>query len=866
MRLVSRDRLLRRLDRTAPLTVLRAPPGFGKTTLAAHWLTRLRQQGAVVAWLRADAALDSPAALAQAVNAALARAGAGADARPGADPGSDAGSGRDDLGVAASQDRQVLVAVDDAHHLTDPAVADLLVDAVARSHDLHLVVCSDWQERFTAAAQRRGVDTQVITGAELSVPVDRVEVWAQAWGHELRPGWDVRLHELAGGWLLPLRQVLDATPSWSDEPDIHVAVDHLRHSVLPRIGDRAKLALAGRLAVPEQVDPGLAAALVGHGAAADPGRTDACSATVIPVLESHGVLWREHDPESGSRWRFPGILRRVLLEAHEQDAPEAARRDHQAVARALRGTGDRRRLPELLRHARRGEDWALLAQVWLEESWQLLELSAEEFSTTFAGLPERARSEHPALHLPASLADAVAETPATDPAHRARFIMRHYMQVGLDHLADPGQAGGTQDAVERMIAAMVALRGEGRLQEALAMVGRVEQELSRARQRNRWGVRSIQSAWFHVQCGLTHLLAGEVAEAVARLTKGYETSPTGLTGAQSAALLALVHALGGAHDDARRWLSRHEAVDVSGWWAQSLAVVPARLAGAVLALDALDEARTEEQLAACGWAAGASELWPAHLVVLTRQALLFGDPFATLARIEHVAGLHHAELSDPRGLGRPVVDRCRAALLLAVGEVNQARQVLRDKSDAAPWLRAPAARIELVAGDVEQAHRMACAAAWAPRTTLRERCEFLVLTAVTALALGRSEEAVSAFSQAHTLCRGTRNREPYLTPTPEQLQLLLELTGTVLDEETASAIAAMRRVYPEQVAVVELSPRETAVLRQMGRHETAAGVARALSVSVNTVRKQMVSVYAKLGVHDRASALLRAERLGLLED
>jgi LuxR family maltose regulon positive regulatory protein len=50
--LVSRPRLLRRLDARTPLTVLRAPLGFGKTTLVAQWLTGLGDAPEIVAWVR----------------------------------------------------------------------------------------------------------------------------------------------------------------------------------------------------------------------------------------------------------------------------------------------------------------------------------------------------------------------------------------------------------------------------------------------------------------------------------------------------------------------------------------------------------------------------------------------------------------------------------------------------------------------------------------------------------------------------------------------------------------------------------------------------------------------------------------------
>lgn len=66
------------------------------------------------------------------------------------------------------------------------------------------------------------------------------------------------------------------------------------------------------------------------------------------------------------------------------------------------------------------------------------------------------------------------------------------------------------------------------------------------------------------------------------------------------------------------------------------------------------------------------------------------------------------------------------------------------------------------------------------------------------------------------------------------------------------------------VARAVLTPRETAVFGLVAEGRTAAAVARRLGIAERTVHKHLQRVYRKLGVSDRLSAVLRAQRIGLL--
>jgi DNA-binding CsgD family transcriptional regulator len=67
-----------------------------------------------------------------------------------------------------------------------------------------------------------------------------------------------------------------------------------------------------------------------------------------------------------------------------------------------------------------------------------------------------------------------------------------------------------------------------------------------------------------------------------------------------------------------------------------------------------------------------------------------------------------------------------------------------------------------------------------------------------------------------------------------------------------------------RVPDVRLSARESVVLAGIGQGLTAETIARKLMISPRTVQKHAEKAYAKLGVSDRVSAVLRAQALGLL--
>ena len=69
---------------------------------------------------------------------------------------------------------------------------------------------------------------------------------------------------------------------------------------------------------------------------------------------------------------------------------------------------------------------------------------------------------------------------------------------------------------------------------------------------------------------------------------------------------------------------------------------------------------------------------------------------------------------------------------------------------------------------------------------------------------------------------------------------------------------------PAAVDAPALTPRERLVLDLLARGSTAEGIAARLAISPRTVHKHQENLYRKLGACDRLSAVLAAQRVGLL--
>ncbi|KAA0696906.1 hypothetical protein DT594_06225 [Halopseudomonas laoshanensis] len=197
------------------ITVLKAPPGFGKTTLASIWADSLAAQGVAVAWLSLDEQDESVQRLLFYLAAALNHA--------------DPCLGRSCLGLQTELtffsmetlasllineligfDRPLVLFVDDCHRIDDPVLVNALRFFIERApQHLHMVLISR-RELPVALLEKRYVDDLLeLDSCQLRFSLEETRDLLRKAGLELEQAGDLSaIHQETDGWIAALRAFL----------------------------------------------------------------------------------------------------------------------------------------------------------------------------------------------------------------------------------------------------------------------------------------------------------------------------------------------------------------------------------------------------------------------------------------------------------------------------------------------------------------------------------------------------------------------------------------------------------------------------------------------------------------------------------
>ncbi|MFG2064706.1 LuxR C-terminal-related transcriptional regulator [Micromonospora sp. NPDC048871] len=896
---VLRPRLARLLDEAVarPVTLLRAPAGWGKTTVLASWRQAVTQAGgAGPAWVSVEAGDDADrlwAYLAAALRSSI-------EADPTATPIPDRPPGPDELEVLAAalaaREQPVVLILDDLHRVTDPAAVTGL-EFLLRHTDqrLRLVMAGRHGPPLAVQRLRLAGELTEIGREELAFTGDEIADLLTAHGAAVPVAAVRRLRQRTEGWpaalriaALALRQQSDPQ-RWidqlgADQPEI---AGYLREEVLAGLAPQDR-ELLRRAAVADTVCVGLAGALTGNPAVEE---------RLSALAEDAGLL--HHDGGSPAWYRCHPLLADLL---HRELARLPAEELRDLHLSAQGWYADNGRPAEALRHALAAQDWITAVDVFVTRWPELVPAGRGDRSgPPPPAPPPEAVTRDPELALACAVERALhgdreaAETRlrlAAEPARRLPEPRRtRYRRLAaaadlaLARLTDNPAAVRT--AATRLLATSSFKGGVPGAQDAGAAVTASPRALD-APEPAAGVPRTADSADVAAVAGAElarlALEAGELTEAA----QGFEGAlsaarvagrlrPELVCASRGALLAALRGNLRAAEEMARAAL----ALPPCQGWSAPLDCGYAYLA---LGLVALCRDQPAEAAANLTLAAAATGDPPVGAVAAWCQSLLSRD--------EGDLGQAHRLLVAARECWSPRTGPLAARLLAADLELHAARGDLatarelaagamaqvstpgRDESTAV--LAVAAARVELRAGDPHAAARLLpdWAAGTAADWPLPVRLDAALLDAVLAATEGDHRRAGRILEQALDLAAPDGHRRSFLRAEPGLRDLLAAHldAGTahwpmVSDLVRAVDTPAESTTSGTSVAAAldePLTERELTILRYLQSILSNVEIAAELSVSVNTVKTHVRNIYRKLDATRRRDAVRRARELHLI--
>ncbi|HEY2640506.1 MAG TPA: LuxR C-terminal-related transcriptional regulator [Streptosporangiaceae bacterium] len=871
-RLIDRGDPLAALDRAAArkVTIISAPAGSGKTCLLRAWADRpgerhrlavlqvqRDQQDAQQFWL----------ALLDAVRDASATAGR---AEPhAATPDFNAPAMVDRvLSELADISGGITVVIDDLHELNSPeALAQLTRLLTNLPPNVHAILTTRHDLRLGLHQLRLAGELAEIRAADLRFTERETRELLDASGIALSDAGVALLHQRTEGWAAGLRL---AAISMAGHPDQERFVAEFSGSdrtvaeyLIAEMLERQPADVQGlllRTSLLDRVNGELADLLTGRSG----------SDRILLKLEDANAFVVSLDPERTwfrYHYLFGDLLRLELRRTLPAEVPALHRRA--AGWFTLQG-----QVIEAIRHTQAAGDWPDAARLLADHSFSLtLDGQAQTMQALVRAFPPGA--DHPELALVRAMGDlvqgrldeaaahlAVAEAHAeTAPADRQRRLRVAIASLKLSLARRRGHLAGVIEQVTFLASPVTGQSDEDialdRDLRAVALMNLGTAEawslgLPDAERHLREGAvlaREIGRPYLEVGClaqlGFAYIFHGAAMpkihpfamtqarcrEAIALAERyGWGTEPV-----IAPALMTLAGTMMwlGEFDEGERWLRRTE------WALQTDTGPDIRLllhqtAGILHAArgrrhDALEEFSAAEQLG--------SQL--EGLQALASQVT--GWLLATQARLG-LAGEARARLAalDDERAGSGEIRNARAVICLAEGDPAGALGAVRDVLDGAAPVLGYVTVIEanLLAG-----------LAYRELGDLRAANQ----AAERALALAESDRLVLPFAM-------TGSRE-LLEALPRHQTAHAVLLTDILDVLHGSTPAAAKQSSPP---TEDLSPGELRVLQYLPTNLSRPEIAGELSVSINTISTHLRSIYAKLQVRDRSSAVQRARELRLL--
>jgi LuxR family transcriptional regulator, maltose regulon positive regulatory protein len=862
-RLIDRSDLVAALDRASArkVTVISAPAGSGKTSLLRAWAGRPGQPRRLAVLQVQRDQHDAQLFWLALLGAVRQASGADGAEPPTATPGFNAPAMVDRvLSELADASGGVTLVIDDLHELASPeALAQLTRLLTNLPPDGHAILTTRHDLRLRLHQLRLAGELAEIRAADLRFSERETRELLHASGIMLSDVGAALLHQRTEGWAAGLRL---AVISLAGHPDPErfateftgsdrTVAEYLLAEMLDRQPPDVQDLLL-RTSLLDRVNGELGDLLTGR-----PG-----SEPILLDLEDANAFVESLDP--GRTWfryhhLFADLLRLELRRTLPAEVPELHRRAAEWFIR-------RGQVAEAIGHTQAAGDWAEAARLLADHSFSLtLDGQAQTMQALLRAFPPGA--DHPELALVRATVDlaqgrldqaaahlAVAETHAeAAPPDRRRRLRVAVAALKLSLARRRGDLADVTEQAKFLASPVTGLSDEdialGSDLRAVALMnlGTAEAwalglpDAERHLQEGAVLAREIGRPYLEVGCLAQLAFASRIRsfattrqlcrEAIA-LAERYGW------GAEPVIAPALVTLAGnlvwtGEFNESERWLQRTRQAlqtDTGPDIGQLLHLVTGRLyAGRGRHHEALEELSAAERLQSqmAGSHALASQVTGWRLATQARAGLP-GTARAGLAALDE----QEARSGDVRNAD--------AVICLAEGDPAAALSALASVLDGtAPVIGYPT---------VMEAHLLA---GLAHRQLGDQRAANQA--AERALALAETDRLVLPFAMTGSA--------GLLEALPRHQTAHAALLADILDVLHGSSPAAA-----EQPArpLAEFSPGELRVLRYLPTNLTRREIAGELSVSPNTVSTQLRSVYAKLGVRDRSSAVRRARELRLL--
>lgn len=854
--LVPRPALATALDREPPaqLVALIAPAGYGKTLLLADLVRRSRTP---TAWVSLDHEDDAPRLLSAVLAALTALPGVPADgplARLADVPHGRGGEIVDDLTDDLTEALDTLapparLVLDDVHELTAPDALRLLARLV-RSHPagLRLVLAGRADPPLGLPRLRLEGRLFELRAEQLRFTVGEACALLRGGALHLAPEQVTLLHQRTGGWPAGLRLAAAALRRTDDvdafltdfSGDERSVADYLTGEILSGMPDETREFLH-TVSICSPLPAGLAVALSGRPDAArllDGLRRD----TALVERTGHG----EH--------LIHPLLRSYLVAGLDRHRPALHRRLHGVAAQWWADAGRPR---HALRHGERAGDDPLLAGLLRRCGVPLL-LSGQHDSVRhgLAAVGTSHRAADPWLALTAALThlDERALPAAAAELRQARRVWPERHEPGLDALRtsaeligaglglfdgqlidgpDPATVEPALEALLRLsrtAAELCSARRDAALPRADPARADLERAVALARIHD-FAYLEVQGlsllATLAATRGDHRAMAGAAREAVAAASR-HGRHPSRWSAAASA-MLAYADLLAGdptaARARAAEALAPAERLPPEAAWALRAVHGAAR---ADQGERAAGLAETRAARAQFGHSPVSPVLWPmpAALAVLEHRAALLQGNAAAAADVATWLATQVGEVGE--------VLLLHALAQAAAGRHEAARTTV------AP-LRAAAVPLLL------------------PHTPL----EVHLIDAEAAFQAGDREAGLAALDEALAGGAALDVVRPLVLAGPRTREALPGRPAARATGPFAAALAAARTTVRAEPAAL-LSERELVVLALLPSLLSSGEIAAELTVSVNTVKSHIRSIYAKLEVSTRRDAVRRAHERGLL--